>query len=329
MQLRKCHTTTHNMHDFYPSVNPYLIRFIHDCEVKGMTRHSVETYISNLREFLASYPQPCKVTIEDLRWYLNTLRSRKLATSTLKGYLSAVSSFFDFLLFEREIQINPIVEFRKRHLDHIKVHQESRQLISIEDMRAVYQEAEDIEDIAIILTLAKTGMRRGELHGLKEFDINFKKKIIHIPAKAKRSNCIAFIDPELDEVLKEYLAWRKDHTKSDWLWISKRGGRIHRDVYTLTISDIGERLHLHIANGCLGDKLTAHCFRHWFTSHLFRSGMNPQYIKFLRGDSMRGESWQIYNRIDIDLVRAEYLKHIPRLIMSGYLPGYSAGYRKT
>lgn len=307
----------HNLHEFYPSVNPYLQRFIHDCEAKGMTRHSVETYLSNLREFLASYPQPCKTTTEDLRRYLQALRSRHLATSTLKGYMSAISSFFDFLLFEKEILINPVVEFRKRYLVRIKTHQESRQLISIEEMQAVYQDAETIAEKAIIMILAKTGIRRGELHDLKESDLDFKKKIIHIPTKAKRSNCIAFIDPELEAVLKEYLAWRKDRTKTEFLWLSSKGGRIHRDLYGVIISNIGKRLNLHHANGYLDQKLTPHCFRHWFTTHLFRSGMNPQYIKFLRGDSLRDESWQIYNRIDIELVRVEYLRHIPSLCQKG------------
>lgn len=82
----------------------------------------------------------------------------------------------------------------------------------------------------------------------------------------------------------------------------------------MILADLGEKLHLHNSNGPLDRKLTPHCFRHWFTTHLFRAGMDPQYIKFLRGDSMRVESWQIYNRIDPEMVRIEYLRCIPKIL---------------
>lgn len=295
-------------------MNPYIERFILNCRAKGMTKHSIETYQSNVTEFLDNYPKPKIITTDHLRAYLGMLRQRKLSQSTLKGYMSAISSFYDFLLFKNKIQANPIIAFRKRYLVRIKTNRESRQLISIEEMQAVYHDAETIAQKAIIMVLAKTGIRRGELHDLKELDLDFKKKIIHIPTKAKRSNCIAFIDPELDAVLIEYLSWRKDRTKTEFLWLSSKGGRIHKDIYGQIISNIGKRLHLHHDNGYLDQKLTPHCFRHWFTTHLFRAGMNPQYIKFLRGDSMWDESWQIYNRIDIELVRAEYLRYIPQIL---------------
>jgi len=291
----------------------YLERFILDCKAKGMTRHSVETYISNVSEFLLLNPDPKIVTTGHLRYYLNQLRSRQLSHSTLKGYMSAVSSFYDFLLFEKEIQFNPVLPFRKRYLDHIKCHPETRQLISIEDMQAVYNGARNIQEKAMILVMAKTGIRRGELHDLKESDLDFEQRIIQIPKKAKRSSNIAIMDEELKNVLEDLLLWRQRKAKTDWLWISTKGGRIHKDAPGMILAEIGKKLHLHQDKGPLSRKLTPHCFRHWFTTHLFRAGMDPQYIKFLRGDSLREESWQIYNRIDIELVKAEYLRCMPRI----------------
>jgi len=71
---------------------------------------------------------------------------------------------------------------------------------------------------------------------------------------------------------------------------------------------------MHDPHGPLERKLTPHCFRHFFTSYLFRAGMTPLYIKFLRGDSLRTESWMIYNRIDSELVRAEYMRCMPQIL---------------
>ncbi|KAB2942422.1 MAG: site-specific recombinase [Candidatus Methanoperedens nitroreducens] len=295
-------------------MSQYLERFLLDCRAKNMTNHSIETYRSNVIEFLAYFPKPITVTNDDLRLYIGKLRLRKLAPGTLKGYMSAVASFFDFLVFEKEIQFNPVPEFRKRYLDRIKCHPETRQLISIMDMQLLYKTATHPLQKIIIILLAKTGIRRGELHDLKESDLNFQFHVIRIPMKAKRSHNLAFMDDELEGALKEYLEWRYKRTKTDWLLISGKGGRIHKDAYGMILADLGEKLHLHNSNGPLDRKLTPHCFRHWFTTHLFRAGMDPQYIKFLRGDSMRVESWQIYNRIDPEMVRIEYLRCIPKIL---------------
>lgn len=291
----------------------YLERFVLDCKAKGMTQHSIETYQSNVSEFLSYNPDPRIVSIDQLRSYLEKLRYRKLSHSTLKGYMSAVSSLYDFLVFEKEILVNPVIPFRKRYLDHIKCHPETRQLISIKEMQDLYKAARNIQEKALIMVMAKTGIRRGELHDLRESDIDFDRMTIHIPQKAKRSSNIAIIDEELENTLKDLLLWRQRRAKTDWLWISTKGGRIHKDAPGMILAEIGRKLHLHQDKGPLSRKLTPHCFRHWFTTHLFRAGMDPQYIKFLRGDSLRKESWQIYNRIDIELVRTEYLRCIPQI----------------
>lgn len=294
----------------------FLERFVLDCKAKGMTKHSIETYKSNVLEFLTYNPEPRAVSVDHLRSYLEKLRYRQLSHATLKGYMSAVSSFYDFLIFEKEIQVNPVLPFRKRYLDRIKSQPESRQLISIEEMRALYKAARNIQEKALIMILAKTGIRRGELHDLRESDLDFVRKIIRVPQKAKRSNNIAFMDDELETVLKDLILWRQQRAKTDWLWISTKGGRIHKDAPGMILAELGRKLHIHQDNGPLDRKLTPHCFRHFFTTNLFRAGMDPQYIKFLRGDSLRKESWQIYNRIDIELVRAEYMKYVPQISTS-------------
>lgn len=291
----------------------YLERFIRDCKTKGLTPHSIETYRSNVQEFLTYYPNPHDVGMDHLRAYLEKLRSRNLSRATLKGYMSAVSSFYDFLVFEKEILVNPTIGFRRRYLQRIKDQGETRQLLTIKNMHDLLKSAKDIQERAIITFLAKTGIRRGELHDLKDSDLDFDRKRITIPTKAKRTNTIAFMDYELEVVLLEFLSWRENRTRGRYLWISKKGGRIHRDKYGEILAKHGEKLHLHSKNGGLDKKLTPHCLRHFFTTHLFRAGMNPQYIKFLRGDSLKDESWQVYNRIDLDLVRDEYLKYIPKI----------------
>lgn len=306
--------------------------FSEDCKARGLTKHTTQTYLSNIKDFIKLYPEPSAVTLDDLRNYLGNLRNRELQGSTLKGYFAALSALYDFLIFEGKLKSNPVLGFRKRYL---KIKDQyngdnTRQIISIEDMQRLVNIASKIQNKAIIITLSKTGMRVGELLSLRIQDIDMKNKIIRIPPKAKRSNRLVFMDPELHTILQRYLYWRMLRAKVDWLWVTKRGkGRIHKDTPRNIISYYGLALGLHVPNGPLVKRLTPHCMRHWFTTHLFRAGMDPQYIMWLRGDSMGSQSWQIYNHIDPEAVRKEYLRCIPQILSGSRILGPAAGRTET
>ncbi len=290
--------------------------FCKDCQARGLTRHTIETYRSQVHAFLQAYNDPFNVNLEDLKVFLGVLRARGLDGSTLKGYFAAISSFYDYLIFSGAMNSNLIPSFRKRYL-RIKDHEggeNTRQLISVQQMQLLVSAAGGIREKALILTLAKTGMRIGECWGLKVYDINTEKGIIRIPAKAKRSNRLAFMDMELREILDRYLDWRKHHARSDWLWITNHGGRIHRDKPNRILAGLAEPLGFHDPAGPLCSRFTCHCCRHWFTTWLFRAGMNEEYIKWLRGDSLKKDAWQRYNHIDPEEVREDYLRKIPQLI---------------
>ena len=68
---------------------------------------------------------------------------------------------------------------------------------------------------------------------------------------------------------------------------------------------------IHDSRGSLNKKFTTHCFRHFFTTHLRRSGMPRELIQELRGDR-RGDAIDIYDHIDPEELRRSYLQHVPR-----------------
>lgn len=289
--------------------------FVEDCQAKGLTRHTIETYRSNVKAFLQACRKPLNVNLDDLKGFLAELRARDKAASTLKGYFAAINAFYDYLAFSGAMPSNPVISFRRRYLARLRAKGECRQLISLEDMRLLISAAHDILDLALIMVLAKTGMRRGEMLLMKVESLDFRNDIIWIPCTAKRSNRIAFIDGELKDILREYLSWRQERTGSSWLWISKHGGRLHKDYPGNVLAALGAALQLHTPGGPLRQRLTPHCLRHFFTTWLFRAGMNPEYIKWLRGDSL-GEAWEIYNHVDPEAVKKEYLLRMPRLLSS-------------
>lgn len=271
--------------------------------------------MSHIKDFLKTVDEPILTSQSDLRAHLAALQKKEYKASTYKSYYAALNAFYDFLIFEELVKKNPIPNFRKRYLSHVmKISQgEKRQIISVQELKDLLHQATDIQDKALITTLAKTGLRRGELLDLQVKDIDLSKQQIRLQDKAKRSRTIVFMDKELSAVMEEYLSWREHRAKSHWLWISHRGGRIHKDRPGEMIAQHATALGLHQHGAPLEQRLTCHCFRHFFTTELFRAGMDPQYIKWLRGDSLQKEAWQIYNHIDPEHVREEYERCIPKL----------------
>lgn len=293
--------------------------FENDLAIRRRSFRTIQGYSCNVREFLEYYPDPREVGYDDLEEYLAHLLRRDLKTSTLKGTFSALSSFYEFLIYKKHVTVNPITGFRKRYLDGSE-ESDRRQIIEVDEARALIELLDHIREIAILLTLAKTGIRREELMLLQPDDIDFQKGIIIIERKKRAKNRIRFMDEELSSVLEQYIAWRehradlgKCHTP--YLWISDRGGRIHKDYTNQFIQYHAQRLGLHDPHGPLEQRLSCHCFRGFLTTHLRRSGMKKEHIQTLLGHTLKTEVWSgHYLAVDMGIVREEYLRCVPQLL---------------
>lgn len=292
--------------------------FILDSQARGLSEHTIQTYSGNVESFLELYPEPEHITNDELRTFLTTLQEKNLSGSTLKGYFAALSSFYDFLIFENIATVNPILPFRKRYLSRIKPQyggENTRQVPSVPEVRALIQEAEKqgIQAVLLIILLAKLGIRRGEALGIKITGIDFEAGEIILPGPAKRTFRTAYIDEELKAALKKWLPEREPLAKTDKLFITDNGAKMHQDTPNRIIATAAEPLGLHKPGGYLIEKLTCHCFRYFFTTELFHAGMKEKHIEYLRGDSPN-RTMDIYNRLKLKVVKAEYLRGIPSLL---------------
>ena len=300
--------------------------FLEDCMSRGLTKQTTANYKSNIATFLKCVGNPLNVDTSILCKFLDYLKEMEykrgrvikkgVHPKTINAYFSAISTYYDYLVFIRQLDINPVLQFTRLYLSRIK-HQyngdNSRQLISIEQMRQLVSLDMPTLDRAILMILAKTGVRRGELIAMDREDLNLEKKEIILKPKAKRTNRLVFFDDETALVLGTYLEWRDEKTKSKALFVSSYSSeRINRNRVNEIVARHGSALGLHDPEGNLNTKLTPHCFRHWFTTHLRRSGLPIEFIQELRGDR-RNNVIDIYDHIDLSELKNRYLECIPKL----------------
>jgi len=290
-----------------------------DARTRGADPKTVYAYGRSLKiieKFLKNSPLEA-ADKTDLRAYIEACRTQGLTTRTIRGRLAALSSFYEFLIFEGLRKDNPVFEVRKRYLSPYKSDSEchTHKLISIEEMAQLIDSAMDIRDKAMLFTLAKTGVRRGELLSMDVDDINWQEQSILLKPKKKRSNRIVFFDDETAYYLRRWLEIRATRNGDGLqaLWIATWGKRIDRGALNHVIEKAALQCGLHDKSSPrMEDHFSAHCCRHWFTTHLRRAGMPREFIQELRGDARR-EAIDIYDHIDKKELRESYLSHIPQL----------------
>ncbi|MDF0592202.1 tyrosine-type recombinase/integrase [Methanotrichaceae archaeon M04Ac] len=296
--------------------------FLQDCAIRGMTKRSVESYHSSLKNF-AIYVAEQAISIVEvdknaLRGYIEHLRLYKGFTMrTIEANFSAISSFYEYLVFEGIVSANPVIPIRKRYIKRYKNNDDARtrKLISADEMAMLINSTIDIRDKAIITLLAKTGIRRNELITLDLYDVDFVEQKIRLKPTAKRKNRTIFFDEETAFLLRRWLKIRIGMNLKDdpALFLNAYGGRLNRNGIYDAVVKAAERVGLHDPKSDrLEDHFTPHCCRHWFTTHLRRAGMPREFIQELRGDARR-ETIDIYDHIDEKELRESYLAHIPQL----------------
>lgn len=304
----------------------YMNEYLLDLKTLGIGKQTAATYRSNLINFFiyAKIP-PEAVNLETLSQFLYYLRFEKMViigkkktfgckNSTINGYFASINSYYDFLKFRGIITENILPMFRQRYLKNIskvsRGSENTRQLISVEDMASLIYTCDNSLYRAVLMTFAKTGIRRNELITLDMENIDLDKGIIHLKPTAKRTFRTVFIDNECIEIIKEYLESRGD-VKSPALF-TLNGRRVTKnDIYN-NVTMYAYQLGLHKPDGNLNEKFTPHCFRHWFTTTMHRASLCREHLQALRGDVIK-EAVDIYTHIDPEELQAAYLKRMPKL----------------
>lgn len=280
--------------------------FLEDMKLRRMSPSFAESNYYRVRAYLkwcdASGLDPHQASREDILDYLRYHQGSK--TKTLANTFSALASFYE-LLEERGESSSAVHvrNIRKKYLRSYKSDSADRQIISVEEATQMVATTLDTRDRAMLLLLLKTGIRRGELASLEASDIDMQRMEIRLKPTAKRSNRIVFFDEEARDALGR---WLKIRPQSDTIF------RICGHSIGVNIAKAAERVGLHERGAQLEKRFGPHCCRHWFTTHLLRSGMPREYVQWLRGDTIK-EAVDIYYHIDPEDVRKSYLAHVPRL----------------
>lgn len=241
----------------------------------GRSPKTVETYLTVGRQLLTAVPDPVTATRADVGQHLLSLRERGCAPATVSLHFRALQQLFKYLVAEGERKDNPM-----ERLTAPKVPESPVAVLSDSDLRKLLGTCAGVgfthrRDTAILRLFLDTGMRRGELAGLKLSDVDLIGQVAYVVGKGSRVRVVPFGD-RTAQALARYMRMRPKHAHAGlpWLWLGTRG-RLTPSGVRLMVARRGEMAGLDIH---------PHQFRHTFASAWLSAGGNE-------GDLMRLAGW--------------------------------------
>ena len=281
---------------------------------KRYSPHTLSAYQNDLNgfsEFLSELyeisNQWDEVTHHMVRAWVVSLMESNVAARSVNRKLSAVKSFYKYLLREGVSQQNPAVKViaPKQKKKLLRVASED----DIEDLlqsNVFPEDAWGTTQKAIIITFYHTGIRLSELIGLSAKDVDLKRGSLRVLGKRNKERNIP-LTPLLKRVLEEYALLRGyeiEASERGYLFLTPKGNKLYPKLVYNTINT-----YLSIVSDL--EKKSPHVLRHSFATHMLNRGADLNSIKELLGHSNLSAT-QIYTHNSIDQLKHLYNQSHPR-----------------
>src|SRR5271169_4268112 len=206
----------------------------------------------------------------DLEAFIEHEQDRGLKVTSVRTRLHILFAFLRFLI-DQDIIDGRIL---KRKIK-LKVPDFLPRAIAPGDVRKLLGVIKEIRDRALILVLLRTGMRIGEVLGLKMRDLDVHDRKIHIYEGEKNSlGRVVYLS---DDALMALRVWLNKRDKSrEYLFYGLRGKLCYtaaRNIFT----------HYFRETGLQHKGYTIHSLRHTFASELLNAGMRLECLQLLLG----------------------------------------------
>ena len=279
---------------------------------RGLGINSIKSYEYDLNLFknfivsnkISETPISCKP--DTLKDYLYNNLSNKKSRSQARG-ISALKSYFNYLIFEGHIQKSPISDIEspklEKKLPEVLTETEITKLIESYDVNDNFGQ----RNRTIIEVLYGTGIRVSELINLKLSNIFFKENIMKITGKGNKERFVPIGNIASSEI-KVYLKIRNkniiDSKFSDIVFLNRYGRGLTRSMIFKIISDSYKRVGL-------DKKISPHTLRHSFATHLLKNGADLRTIQLILGHESITTT-EIYTHLDTNHLEDVLKKFHPR-----------------
>ena len=273
---------------------------------RRMSPNTAASYLSDIKEFFAERElKPEDVGADDVQGWLSE-RAGQVTKRTQARELSALKSFFDYLILEGARKDNPC-----ESLESPRIGRYLPDVLSVEEVDRIMESVDcstpkGLRDRTILEILYGCGLRVSEAVGLRISDVFLKEGFVRIIGKGDKQRIVP-LGEVAAEYFSEYLGCRPEEAGreySDIAFLNRNGKPLSR-VYVFNMVKAQA-----VAAG-ISKNISPHTFRHSFATHLIENGADLRVVQEMLGHESILTT-EIYTHINSATWQAAVLEHHPR-----------------
>tara|TARA_R110002049_G_scaffold289290_1_gene472079 strand:+ start:1995 stop:2897 length:903 start_codon:yes stop_codon:yes gene_type:complete len=277
---------------------------------KRMSPHTVINYQRDLKQLFVFCEQSelsvwQEMKSSHIRHFISQLHRQGLASSSIQRQLSAIRSFYRFLIREGLADNNPAQAVQapkgeKRLPSTLDVDQMSGLLDGTKQDTMI-----GCRDRAMMELFYSSGLRLAELANLDLRDVDFGAQLVHVLGKGNKQRIVP-VGTQAIKALQHWLSSRDElaYFEQAALFITKQGNR-------LGVRSIQKRLSYWGKRQGISDKVHPHRLRHAFASHMLEASGDLRAVQELLGHADISTT-QIYTHVDFQHLARVYDNAHPR-----------------
>ncbi|MBO8453099.1 MAG: tyrosine recombinase XerD [Bacteroidetes bacterium] len=272
---------------------------------RAMSPNTVASYCSDVSAFLEAAGQPAESCGPDA--VVDYLASRRdLRDRSLSRLISALRSFYNYLIIEGLIKENPCDK-----IESPKIGRLLPDVLSVGEVSEIIASVPEdtwcgIRDRAILEVLYGCGLRVSEVLGIRISDIFFEESFLRVRGKGDKERIVP-LGEMAEDAVRKYLSVRPvpaGRAYEDMLFLNRFGKSLSR----ISVFNMIKRQALVCG---ITKEISPHTFRHSFATHLIENGADLRAVQEMLGHESILTT-EIYTHVDSASWQAAVLSHHPR-----------------
>ena len=279
---------------------------------RNYSEKTIVSYRTDLQEFEEYFKKVdaeldfARVDADVVRNWMVSLMDDGRAATSVNRKLSSLRSFYRFLLKRKVVSVDPMLKVvgpkKKKPLPSFVREKDMDRLLD----ELLYDESfEGCRDRTILEMFYATGMRRSELIGLNDADVDLSAKLIKVTGKRNKQRLIPFGD-ELAEDLLNYIKVRNETLSqgAEAFFVLKNGARMYsKAIYRL--------VRRYLSGVVTLKKRSPHVLRHTFATAMLNGKAELRAVKELLGHESLATT-EVYTHTTFEELKKVYEQAHPR-----------------
>ena len=285
--------------------------FLEHCRRKGLSLHTQRAYRQDLRDYgawLRRIEGRDPLDRETVVGWISNLHDRGLAPASIKRRIACLKVKFGWLEDEQRIASNVFHTLKTR----IRLPRRLPCDLTKDELRVLFARAaaearsrpRDVPRATLHLGLEllfATGVRIGELCGIRIRNLDIAGGTIRINGKGNRERRVYLVDERLRAHVTSYLSVRRTtRPLTDTLLVTARGTPANPDYFRRWLHKLVDTAPIH-------RRVTPHMLRHSAATQLLEAGVDIRYVQKLLGHSSISTT-EIYTHVSDMSLRSAIIR---------------------